>query len=241
MTDQNPSTEGKAPTSRRPKIALLVAIILVVAGSTAVITGLLVNIFQRKQEAKNPYLRFVDVTNDTTDPAEWGKNWPREYDGYLRTVIPTRTKYGGGSASETMPPPEKADKNPWLTRMFAGYAFAIDYRDRRGHAFMLTDQESTKRTKERKQPGSCLHCHASVIPLYRQTGAELLPTAPPAEQIQKGFEAVSKLDYWEANAKLEKSGHKHPVSCVDCHDPKSMQLRVTRPGFINGIKALKAH
>ena len=147
MTDQNPSTEGKAPTSRRPKIALLVAIILVVAGSTAVITGLLVNIFQRKQEAKNPYLRFVDVTNDTTDPAEWGKNWPREYDGYLRTVIPTRTKYGGGSASETMPPPGKADKNPWLTRMFAGYAFAIDYRDRRGHAFMLTDQESTKRTK----------------------------------------------------------------------------------------------
>ena len=53
----------------------------VVAGSTAVIAGLLVNIFQRKQEAKNPYLRFVDVSNDTTDPAEWGKNWPREYDG----------------------------------------------------------------------------------------------------------------------------------------------------------------
>jgi len=105
---------------------------------------------------------------------------------------------------------------------------------------MLTDQESTKRTKERKQPGSCLHCHASIIPLYRQTGAELAPTAPAAEQLQKGFEAIGKLDYWEANAKLEKSGHKHPVSCVDCHDPKSMQLRVTRPGFINGIKALKA-
>src|ERR1039457_7284968 len=239
MTDQNPSTEGKTPTSHRPKIALLVAIIVVVAGSTAVIAGLLVNIFQRKQEAKNPYLRFVDVTNDTTDPAEWGKNWPREYDGYLRTA--TRTKSVGGAASETMPPPEKADKNPWLTRMFAGYASAIDNRDRRGRAFMLTDQENTKRTKERKQPGSCLHCHASVIPLYRQTGAELAPSAPPAEQLQKGFEAIGKLDYWEANAKLEKSGHKHPVSCVDCHDPKSMQLRVARPGFIKGIKALKAH
>jgi nitrite reductase (cytochrome c-552) len=239
MTDQNPSTEGRI--ARRPKIALLIAIIVVVAGSTAVITGLLVNIFQRKQEAKNPYLRFVDVTNDTTDPAEWGKNWPRQYDGYQRTALPTRTEYGGGAPSEGVLPPEKAEKNPWLTRMFAGYAFAIDYRDRRGHAFMLTDQESTKRTKERKQPGSCLHCHASVIPLYRQTGAELAPSAPPAEQLQKGFEAIGKLDYWEANAKLEKSGHKHPVSCVDCHDPKNMQLRVTRPGFINGIKALKAH
>jgi nitrite reductase (cytochrome c-552) len=33
-------------------------------------------------------------------------------------------------------------------------------------------------------------------------------------------------------------GHAHPVSCVDCHDPATMQLRVTRPGFINGIQAL---
>ena len=240
MTSEN-SRMDNAHKSRWRKVALLFALIIVVAGSTATVAGLLVNIFQRKQEAKNPYLRFVDVNNDTTDPAEWGKNWPREYDGYLRTVVPTRTKYGGGAPSEGMLPPEKAEKSPWLTRMFAGYAFAIDYRDRRGHAFMLNDQESTKRTKERKQPGSCLHCHASVIPLYRQTGAELLPAASAAEQVQKGFEAIGKLDYWEANAKLAKSGHKHPVSCVDCHDPKSMQLRVTRPGFIAGIKALKAH
>jgi nitrite reductase (cytochrome c-552) len=32
----------------------------------------------------------------------------------------------------------------------------------------------------------------------------------------------------------------HPVACHDCHDPATMALRVTRPGFINGIKALKA-
>jgi nitrite reductase (cytochrome c-552) len=230
-------------TTKKPRsfFALLIALIAVVAVSTAVIASLLVNIFQRKQEAKNPYLRFVDVTANTTDPAEWGKNWPRQYDGYLRTSRPSRTKFGGGAVSETMLPPEKAEQNPWLTRMFAGYAFAIDYRDRRGHANMLLDQETTKRTKERKQPGSCLHCHASVIPLYRETGAELAPSATPAEQVQKGFEAIGKLDYWEASAKLEKSGHKHPVSCVDCHDPKTMQLRVTRPGFINGIKALKQH
>jgi nitrite reductase (cytochrome c-552) len=238
MTNEPQSESVK---SRRTRITLLVALMAVVAISTAVIASLLVNIFQRKQEAKNPYLRFVDVTAETTDPAEWGKNWPREYDGYLRTALPSRTKYGGGSASESMLPPEKAEKNPWLARMFAGYAFAIDYRDRRGHANMLLDQEQTKRTKERKQPGSCLHCHASVIPLYRQAGAEIAPSAPPAEQLQKGFEAIGKLDYWEANARLEKAGHKHPVSCVDCHDPKSMQLRVTRPGFMNGIKALKAH
>ena len=42
-------------------------------------------------------------------------------------------------------PPEKAGRDPWLTRIFAGYLFAVDYRDRRGHAFMLADQEVTKR------------------------------------------------------------------------------------------------
>jgi nitrite reductase (cytochrome c-552) len=35
-------------------------------------------------------------------------------------------------------------------------------------------------------------------------------------------------------------GHEkvHPVSCVDCHDPRNMELRVTRPGFVLGIRAL---
>jgi nitrite reductase (cytochrome c-552) len=32
----------------------------------------------------------------------------------------------------------------------------------------------------------------------------------------------------------------HPVACIDCHDPQTMQLRVTRPGFIEGMRALKA-
>ena len=228
------------PSHRRGLKALLI-LTAVFAIGTAVLAGLLVNIWQRKQEAKNPYLRFVDVTDDTTDPADWGKNWPREYDGYKRTVNATRTRYGGGSASEAELPPEKAAASPWLTRMFAGYAFAIDYRDRRGHAYMLTDQENTKRTKERPQPGSCLHCHASIMPLYRKTGAEIAPSASLDEQLQQGFEAIGKLDYWQANERLKQSGHHHPVSCVDCHDPKTMQLRVTRPGFINGIKALKAH
>lgn len=226
--------------SRARRLAPLLGVAAGTAAATLVVTSLLVNIFQRKQEAKNPYLRFVDVTEDTTDPAEWGKNWPRQLDGYQRTVKPTRTKYGGGAPSEGSPAPEKAEKDPWLTRMFAGYAFSIDYRDRRGHGFMLVDQEETKRTKERKQPGSCLHCHASIMPLYRQAGREAAPSASPAEQVQKGFEVIGKLDYWEANKRLAEAGARHPVSCVDCHDPKSMALRVTRPGFINGIKALKA-
>jgi nitrite reductase (cytochrome c-552) len=32
----------------------------------------------------------------------------------------------------------------------------------------------------------------------------------------------------------------HPVTCIDCHDPATMRLRVTRPGFLEGVRAWKA-
>ncbi len=35
-------------------------------------------------------------------------------------------------------------------------------------------------------------------------------------------------------------GEAHPVTCIDCHDPATMKIRVTRPGFVRGIAALAA-
>jgi nitrite reductase (cytochrome c-552) len=37
---------------------------------------------------------------------------------------------------------------------------------------------------------------------------------------------------------LHDMGHADPVSCVDCHDPDSMALRVTRPALLQGMEAL---
>jgi nitrite reductase (cytochrome c-552) len=112
--------------------------------------------------------------------------------------------------------------------MFLGYAFSIDYRDRRGHAYMLADQEGTQRLSK-PQSGSCLHCHASILPLYRELGNG---------DVVAGFQATRSLSYQETNARLHEMGHAHPVSCVDCHVPETMELRVTRPGFLLGIRAL---
>jgi nitrite reductase (cytochrome c-552) len=55
-----------------------------------------------------------------------------------------------------------------------------------------------------------------------------------------GFEKTYTLSYADVSQQLHASGHAHPVSCVDCHDPKTMALRVTRPGFLRGIQALAA-
>jgi nitrite reductase (cytochrome c-552) len=204
-----------------------VLLIAVVAAAAAGVTALLINIFERKVEQRNPYVRLVAVTEDDTDAAKWGINWPLQYDGYKRTALPTRTRFGGHGGSEALPE-EKILRDPWLKRMFLGYAFSIDYRDRRGHAFMLHDQEATKRLTK-PQSGSCLHCHASVMPLYRQLGGG---------DALKGFEQSFAFSYQELSAKLHQSGHAHPVSCVDCHDPRTMALRVTRPGFMRGIASL---
>ncbi|MHC4992507.1 MAG: ammonia-forming cytochrome c nitrite reductase subunit c552, partial [Planctomycetota bacterium] len=32
----------------------------------------------------------------------------------------------------------------------------------------------------------------------------------------------------------------HPITCIDCHDSQTMQLRITRPGFIESMAAYKA-
>ncbi len=203
--------------------------LLIVGVGTALVTALLMNISDRKKESKNPYVRLVEVTEEDTDPAKWGTNWPKEYDSYKLTAQTTRTRFGGHGGSEAMPQ-EKMDRDPWFKRMFLGYAFSIDYRDRRGHAHMLEDQESTQRLTK-PQTGSCLHCHASVMPLYRKLGDG---------DAARGLEASYKYSYQDLNKMLHESGHGHPVSCVDCHDPKSMHLRVTRPGFIQGIQRLAA-
>lgn len=193
-------------------------IVVAVAAITFLTTWLLFNVRDRKEEAKEVSFRLADLSEEAIDPAVWGKNFPRQYDSYKRTVDTVRTKYGGSEAFQ------KLDAEPMYRRIFAGYAFSIDYREERGHAFMLLDQDMTERVKQRQQPGACLHCHSSVLPAYRAVGEG---------DVMKGFEKVNAMPYAEARKLVE-----HPISCIDCHDPKSMALRVTRPGFLNGIKAL---
>jgi nitrite reductase (cytochrome c-552) len=222
------------PGTKRPLIWLIVAVAagLVLA---AVAAAVLISVTRHQSEAKNPFFRVVELDEQTTDPAVWGKNFPLQYDGYRRTVDQQRTRYGG---SEAVPrAPTKADPrsivaesrlaaDPRLVTMWSGYAFSVDFREERGHAYMLDDQTFTERQQVVKQPGTCLNCHASMVVAYNQAGQ-----GDP----QKGFEAINKLPYSEARKLVS-----HPVACIDCHDPKTMALRVTRPAFREGMRALRA-
>ncbi|MDR0310964.1 MAG: ammonia-forming cytochrome c nitrite reductase subunit c552 [Acidobacteriota bacterium] len=202
--------------------------------------GLQSNDAARVEEAA---ARPPSLTEQTVDPAEWGRHFPRQYEDHLRTSELTGTKYGGGGSGS--PAANRLEENPRLKILYSGYVFSADYRARRGHAYMLSDQRETLRVKAPfSQSGGCLQCHASNVAVYRNqgiaSGAPGTPDEPLTsrngyDQLMRGFEKVGKMPFDEATKLVN-----HTLACIDCHDPKNMELRVTRPAFIQGIRALAA-
>ncbi len=258
---------------------LQMGLMLVVFGVGAfLITAVLVGVFQNRQDAKVPFVRTAEVSEISTDARPWGQDFPRQFEGWKATA--GDRFYGGSSAM----PASKLDQSPWLKRLYAGYAFSIDYREARGHAYMLYDQGVTERVTKKPQAGACLHCHASIVPTYRKAGLEAMGKPATDEvlaadfdmaAVVRGFEELSREPYREvlalvqaapdgtpdddstlfptaphggftgeyAGVEIEEgsapvANNAHPVGCIDCHDPSTMAIRVTRPGFVQGIAAL---
>src|SRR4051794_1532944 len=131
-------TDPAAPPRRRWRRALsYLSVILLTATATFLLAALLMNIQERKQEAKEHFIKLAEMDEDTIDPALWGRNFPRQYDIYKRTVDTERTRHGGSEAFSRL------EEDPRLRRIYAGYAFSIDFREDRGHAYMLVDQDNT--------------------------------------------------------------------------------------------------
>jgi nitrite reductase (cytochrome c-552) len=235
MAESDPPAERAdrpARSLRRWRWPLLVGVVALAAVG---LLALLTNIMERKAEALDPFYRVVALTDTTVDPAVWGQNFPLHYDLYRRTVDMTRTRYGGSEAMLRFPSGDdprdtvsasRLEEDPRLRQFWAGYAFAEDFREERGHAYMLSDQTFTRRQIVVQQPGTCLNCHASMYTAYRRAGNG---------DLTAGFEAINRMPYREAARLVD-----HPVSCIDCHDPETMRLRVTRPAFMEGIAAVKA-
>ena len=175
------------------------------------------------------------INDDVEDPAVWGKVFPLHYELYKKTVDMQRTKYGGSEGvprTPTQADPRalvsrtKVDEDIGLKTMWQGYAFAVDFREERGHAYMLEDQKFTQRQQVVQQPGACMNCHASTYLANKKAGDG---------DITKGFEKINAMPYSEAVKLVQ-----HPVTCIDCHDGQNMSLRISRPAFIEGIRAYKA-
>lgn len=188
-----------------------VAIFVAAAVLTAALAGLLVNITERKREAAQYPLKVVEIPEGELDPAVWGKNFPHQYDSFIKTQEDYgRTPYGGST------PYSKLEKYPAMVRLWAGYAFSIDHNEDRGHYYAQIDQRNTQRVQVVEQPGACVNCHAAETP---QLIAEL------------GWETFNRTPYNELKDRLHLG-----TSCADCHDPQTMELVITRPALINALE-----
>jgi nitrite reductase (cytochrome c-552) len=195
----------------------LISIFLGIIILTVAITGLLISIFEHKQESRLTYLKITDIAQDEPDPTRWKENFPQEYDDYLKTMrtseLADYSKYGRYGGSEAY---SKLDKHPDFKRMFAGYPFSVEYREERGHMRALEDVENTKRMG-REKPGTCITCKTSDLPgLFKKIGPE-------------------KVYGTNMYALIKQYNITHSISCADCHDGKTMELRVTRPAFIEAM------
>ena len=196
-----------------------IAVLIVVAMASAALTWLLITIFEHKQEAKSPFAQVVQLTDTTYDPAVWGENFPIEYEQYKKTAEDTDGDFVKVDPTADDPREyhtiSRIDSETRAQRMWRGYAFAVDYTEPRGH-------ERARFT----QPGTCLNCHASMPEVYDELGDG---------DRQAGFDAMNALSYDEAYQHASSS-----IACIDCHDPQTMELRITRPAFADGIKRAKA-
>ncbi len=190
-----------------------VFIFVVAAGMTAAVAALLVSIIERKREAAQFPLKVVEIPEGELDPAVWGKNFPHQYDSFMKTEEDYgQTPYGGST------PYSKLEKYPAMVRLWAGYAFSIDHNEERGHYYAQIDQRNTKRVQVVEQPGACINCHAAEAP---QLIAEL------------GWETFNRTPYNELKDRLH-----FGMSCADCHDPQTMELVITRPALQNALEKM---
>lgn len=167
-------------------------------------------------------VKTAAITDGTVDPAQWGKVYPVEYDLWKKTGEPTaagKSKYKKGY-DEGEERRDKLDEYPFLALLYNGWAFGSEYREPRGHVFMIQDQLEVDPGRY-KAGGSCLTCKT--------------PYAPALQQ-RMGKDYFSK-PYKEVLAEVPKEHQTLGVACIDCHNNQDMALKISRD-FTLG-KALK--
>ena len=136
----------------------------------------------------------------------WGENYPREYETYIKTEDTSfSSKYLGSINRDAL------KDNPDLVIMWAGYAFSRDYNQARGHYNAIKDIRATLRT-DVPQPSTCWTCKSTDVPRMMK---------------QLGVAEFYKKPWKEMGPEITNA-----IGCQDCHDPKTMDLRIARPDLV---------
>lgn len=164
--------------------------------------------------------RKVEITGIESRNELFAVNYPREYETWTKTADTTfRSEFNGSSAVDVL------EQRPEMVILWAGYAFSKDYATPRGHMHAVEDVRGTLRTgapmtaEEGPQPATCWTCKSPDVP-------RLMDSVGIAEFYNKPWA------HWGQEVV-------NPIGCADCHDAETMNLKITRPGLIEGYKALR--
>ena len=200
---------------KRPWLPWLLFFVTIVV---VFVLGILASsIVERRAEASFVNLPRVEISDFEPRNEVWGENYPREFQSYYQTSDTSfASKYNGGAMIDML------EIDPRLVVLWAGYGFSKDYNQGRGHYFAVTDVVNTLRTgapvddKTGPMPSTCWTCKSPDVPrLMNEHGVG---------EFYKG--------------KWAKFGDEvvNPIGCADCHDPKTMNLRITRPALIEAFE-----
>lgn len=196
----------------KPKMAWLIF-----AGTVLVVflIGLFASsIIERRSESFKTFQMIKEIADWEPRNEVWGENFPREYESYMKTRDTTfASKYGGSVTRDYLA------ESPELVILWAGYAFSKDYSQARGHAHAVDDIKKTLRTggeKNSPMPATCWTCKSTDVP-------RVMAKIGPAEFYKSKWKDLGP----------EITNH---IGCQDCHDPKSMNLRITRPALIEAFE-----
>lgn len=200
----------KELSEKKPWLNWVIFIVTVVI---VFIIGLFASsIVERRSESKL-YFQMVSEIPDWEPRNEvWGQNFPRQYQSYMRTADTSfKSKYFGSTKYDYL------EKYPELVIMWAGYAFARDYNQGRGHYYAVSDVHQTLRTVQ-PQPATCWTCKSTDVPRMMN---------------QLGVAEFYKSTWSEMGPEIV-----NHIGCQDCHDPKTMNLRITRPALAEAFERI---
>jgi nitrite reductase (cytochrome c-552) len=144
--------------------------------------------------------------------AVWGQQFPRQFQTYIQTLDTTFASRWGGSRHRDM-----LAQHPEMVVLWAGYAFARDYDQIRGHYYSVKDVHLSLRTNI-DQPGTCWTCKSTDVPRL---------------MAEHGVAGFYSMRWRELGPEVT-----NPIGCQDCHDPATMQLRITRPALIEALERI---
>jgi len=201
-------------TSSRNWLLFLATVVVVV-----LLSMLANSIINRKAESQFAYQPNIDIAENEPRNDVWGEHFPRQYQSFMRTRDTSFVTPLNGSKLR-----DALEEDPRLVVLWAGYGFAKDYNQPRGHWYAVEDLRNSLRTGGPTGPGTgpmpstCWTCKSPDVPrLMAEEGLKEFYTGKWAD---KGSEVVNE------------------IGCADCHSPDNMALRISRPALVEAYDAM---